>query len=268
MKRRLFPKSTSQRGGFTLLEVVMSATILGVLARSLIMLSSGMGSMSEAGGSLSLLQHEATKAQEALLTDLRRSGLRTVGAKSYPYIFEGDTPDDPAFAAHAYTPAVQNALPGEIDFGPMRSVVFLSPADMDGDERPDMDVDQNGVPELDGNRDGIISEDPSDQGPWVPAEYDIDPSTGLVWDLDEVSYVVVDGPDGHSYLERRIDGVLDRRVAKDVERLFVEDCADTGFQIPSNAVRISLFLRRTDIHGVVYRHSMQWVVSLKNGNLE
>ena len=266
-----FPMLSSKkqtRAGFTLLEVVMSATILGVLARSLIMLSMGMSSMSETGGSLSLLQHEATKAQEAILTDMRRSGLRVVGGKPFPYAFTGSTPDNPLFADHAYVPAPQSALPGEADFGPMGSVVFLRPADMDNDGRPDMDVDRNGVPELDGNGDGTLSEELEDQGPWVPAQFDIDPNTGLVWDRREVSYRVAQGPDGRNYLERRIDGVLDRRVAKDVERLFVENSEDTGYQIPSNALRISLYLRRTDVHGAVYRHGVQWVVSLKNGDLE
>ncbi len=258
----------SKRNGFTLLEVVMSATILGILARSLIMLSTGMSSMSQSGGSLSLLQHEATKAQEAILEDLRRSGLRVVGGKAFPHVFTGPDPGDPAFSVHAYVPAPQSAGPGDVDFGPMGSVVFLSPADADGDERPDMDVDRNGTPELDGNRDGNLTEDPSDQGSWDPALYDIDPRSGLVWNRAEISYVVVRGPDGENYLERRIDGNLDRRVAKDVERLLVEDSEDTGFQIPSNALRVSLFLRRTDVHGAVYRHGVQWVVSLKNGDLE
>jgi len=256
-----------KRGGFTLLEVIISTSILGLLARSLIQLSIGMGAMSDAGGSISLLQHESTKAQDAILDDMRRSGLRLVGGKSYPHIFEAGVPGA-GFEAHAYTPGSQDALPGDADFGAQRALVFLAPADMDRDDRPDMDVDRSGIPELDGNRDGVLSEDAPDTAAWDAALYDIDPETGLVWDRTEVSYVVVDGPDGRNYLERRLNGVLQRRVAKDVERLFIETPADTGFQIPTNALRISLFLRRTDPQGKAYRHSTQWVVSLRNGELE
>ncbi|MCB9906334.1 MAG: prepilin-type N-terminal cleavage/methylation domain-containing protein [Planctomycetes bacterium] len=263
MKHRI----RTRRTGFTLIEVLLTASILGVLARSLILLADGMGSMSQAGGSLSLLQLEASKAQDAIMEDLRRSGLRTVGGKSFPHVFEGGLPG-PGFEIHGYAPSNQAAQPGDLDFGPQRSVVFLLPADLDGDGRPDMDADLNGTPELDGNRDGILSEDGADLGPWDPAQATIDPETGLVWSLSEWGYAVVDGADGRPYLERRRGGALQKRVAKDVERMFIETCAQTGYQIPANALRITLFLRRTDTDGVVYRHSVQWVVSLRNGELE
>ncbi|MEZ6021268.1 MAG: prepilin-type N-terminal cleavage/methylation domain-containing protein [Planctomycetota bacterium] len=159
-------KRGSRRGGFTLLEVIMSTTILGVLARSLILLSGSMGSMSQSGGSLALLQQEASKAQEAIMHDLRRSGLHTIGAKSFPHVFENGVPGV-GFEAHGYAPASQSAQPGEYGFGPHRALVFLSPSDLDGDDRPDMDLDVNGIPDLDGNRDGVLSEDPADLAGWI-----------------------------------------------------------------------------------------------------
>ncbi|MFT4646890.1 MAG: prepilin-type N-terminal cleavage/methylation domain-containing protein [Planctomycetota bacterium] len=258
---------TNNRSGFTLLEVVLSAAILGVLARSLVSVSAGMSSLSNAGGSLSLLQEQATKAQEALLGDLRQSGLMMVDGLSYPHVFEGGAPGV-GFGQHAYVPGIQQANANEADFGAHRAVIFLEPADMDGDGRPDMDLDLNGIPELDVNRDGVLSEDAADIAGWDANLYRIDPVTGLVWDRQGVRYAVLNAPDGRTYLERWVGGVLDRRVAKDVERFFVETPLDTGFQIPTNALRVSLFLRRTDSDGVTYRHSAQWVVSLKNGELE
>lgn len=260
-------KANQRRAGFTLMEVLMTASILGVLARSLILLGQGMGSMSQTGSALSLLQFEATKAQDAIMEDLRRSGLRTVAGKAFPYIYENGAPG-PGFEQHTYVPSTQGAQAGEIDFGAQRALVFLLPADLDRDGRPDMDTDLNGVPELDGNRDGLLSEDNADLGSWDPTLNSIDPETGLVWSQNEWGYAILDGPDGRPYLERRMGGVLQKRIAKDVERLYIENCAETGFQIPANALRISLFLRRTDTDGVVYRHSVQWVVSLRNGELE
>ena len=257
----------NKRSGFTLIEVILSAAILGVLARSLVMASQGMSAMSKTGGSMSLLQEQATKAQQALFADLRNSGLMVVDGSSYPHIFEAGVPGE-GFAAHAYEPGAQEAVVGQSDFGAHRAIVFLEPADMDNDGRPDMDLDLNGVPELDGNRDGVLSEDVDDIAAWNQALYRTDPDTGLVWDKAGVRYAVLNGPDGRTYLERWVGGNLDRRVAKDVERFFVETPLETGFQIPSNAVRISLFLRRTDTDGVTYRHSAQWVVSLQNGELE
>jgi hypothetical protein len=246
---------------------MLSTAILGVLARSLVMVSQGMGALSQTGGSMSLLQEESSKVQATFIRDLRRSGLMMVNGLSYPHVFEGGVPGA-GFEAHAYLPGTQAANAGESDFGPHRAVVFLEPADMDNDRRPDMDLDLNGTPELDGNRDGVLSENGADTGAWDPALYTVDPTTGLVWDLAAVRYAVVDGPDGRTYLERWVGGALDRRVAKDVERLLVETPLETGFQIPTNALRVSLFLRRTDADGVTYRHSAQWVVNLQNGDLE
>ncbi len=257
----------NKRSGFTLLEVVMTTTILGVLARSLIQLADGMGSMSKTGGSMSLMQFEATKAQSAMMADLRRSGLLVAGARSLPHVFENGVPEA-SFEIHAHTPAAQSAMPGESDFGAHRSIVFLLPADFDEDGRPDLDVDLDGFPELDGNGDGVYSDDVEDLVGWDATNFQIDGDTGLVWDLAEYSYQVRTGPDGRNYLEKRRAGVLVKHVAKDVERLFVETPAQTGFVIPTNALRFSLFLRKQDTDGVTYRHSVQWVSSLRNGELE
>ncbi len=257
----------NRRSGFTLIEVMLSATILAVLARSLVMVSRGIGSLAQTGGTLSLLQDQSTKAQTALFEDLRSSGLMMVAGRSFPHVFEGGVPGV-GFDAHAFAPGSQTAEVNETDFGVHGAIVFLEPADMDRDGRPDMDLDLNGVPELDGNRDGVLSEEFADTQAWDANLYRVDPETGLVWDLAEVRYAVLDGPDGRTYLERWVGGVLDRRVAHGVERFQVETPLDTGFQIPTNALRITLFLRKTDSDGVTYRHSAQWVIKLQNGDLE
>ncbi len=257
----------NKRSGFTLIELMVSATILAVLARSLVMVSGGIGSLSQTGGSLSLLQQQSSKAQSALFSDLRNSGYMSIDGQSFPHVFEEGVPGE-GFEAHAYAPGAQAATVNESDFGAHRAVVFLEPADMDNNGRPDMDLDLNGIPELDGNGDGVLSEEWEDTQAWDANLYRVDPETGLVWDLAEVRYAVLDGPNGRTYLERWVGGVLDRRVANGVERFQVETPVETGYQIPTNALRISLFLRRTDSDGVTYRHSAQWVIKLQNGDLE
>ncbi|MCA9001329.1 MAG: hypothetical protein KDB61_05365 [Planctomycetes bacterium] len=250
-----------------MIEIMLSVAILGVLARSLIQVSASMGSLSQSGGSQSLLQQEASKVQETLIQDLRRSGYMMVDGLKYPHVFEDGQPGF-GFEDQAYQPATQEAAFGQSDFGLHRAVVFLQPSDLDGDRRPDMDLDLNGVPELDGNRDGVFSEQDADLGGWDADSNRIDPNTGLVWSTAKVCYAVLDGPDGRTYLERRVGGLLDRRVAKDVERLLIETPAETGFQIPTNSLRVSLYLRRKDSDGVTYKHFAQWVVTLQNGDLE
>ncbi len=205
----------NRRSGFTLIEVMLSATILAVLARSLVMVSRGIGSLAQTGGSLSLLQEQSIKAQTALFADLRNSGLMMVAGRTFPHVFEGGEPGV-GFEAHAFAPGSQTAEANEVDFGVHGAIVFLEPADMDRDGRPDMDLDLNGVPELDGNRDGVLSEEWADTQAWDENLYRVDPETGLVWDLAEVRYAVLDGPEGRTYLDRGVGGVLERRVAHGV----------------------------------------------------
>ncbi|MCP5024238.1 MAG: prepilin-type N-terminal cleavage/methylation domain-containing protein [bacterium] len=257
----------NKHSGFTLIELIVSATILAVLARSLVMVSSGIDSLSQTGGSLSFLQQQSSKAQRALFSDLRNSGFMSIDGRSFPHVFEDGVPGA-GFAAHAYAPGIQVATANEFDFGAHRAVIFLEPADMDDNGRPDMDLDLNGTPELDGNGDGVLSEEWEDTQAWDVNLYRVDPETGLVWNLEEVRYAVLDGPNGRTYLERWVGGVLDRRVAHGVERFQVETPVETGYQIPTNALRITLFLRKTDSDGVTYRHSAQWVIKLQNGDLE
>jgi hypothetical protein len=105
---------------------------------------------------------------------------------------------------------------------------------------------------------------------WDAQENTIDPENGLVWNHREISYVPVTRPDGVNYLERRVDGdaATARRIARDVELFTVENAADTGFAIPTNALRVRVFFRKRDKQGALYRHSAEVVISLRNGELE
>jgi len=213
------------RAGFTLLEVVISAAILFLLAGTLVGALESMRGLTAASEVRSGLQDAGERALARIVADMRRSGF----TPNYPYLFD-DGNAVGAFAAHAHAPAAKHAKPGQPDFGPSREIVFLQPADGDGD----------GIP-------------------------DIDPTGNLVWDAQEFSYVLTTGADGINRLERRIDAANPRNVASHVERILFEDSASTGFAIPLEALRVTIFLRQRDEKGTVQRHQAEAVVRLRNG---
>lgn len=255
------------RAGLSLVEVVLVASILGLLAQALVEASTSMGRMTSMGSVQTVLQEGGEKALSTIIADLSKAGYRTVNGKTYPYVFDEGVALAP-FAVHAHGPPPREATAGDPDFGILREIVFLLPSDVDGDRRPDMDADLNGIPELDGNGDGVRSEDPSDRiGIWDPAASTIDPETGVLWSHDEISYVVIPHADGTNYLERRVNGdpASARRIAANVERIQFDTPTTSGWGIPLGSVRVQIFFRLRDKAGTVYRHEAEVVLGLRNG---
>lgn len=255
-------------GGFSLVEMMLVVTILGVLAQALVEATESMGALQQRGTTHALLQEQGDRAQRAILDDLRWSGIRDVDGRRYPFVFEGNAPDS-GYDEHAYTPGPQQAVPGDDDFGAPHSLIIVRPSDLDGDQRPDFDLDRNGTPELDGNGDGVLSEDAADLAAWSASDNTIDAVTGLVWGHGEISYVVVAGPGGRNQLQRRwnANAATAEILAHDVERLDVQTSEDTGFSIPTNSLRIGVYFRKTDSNGANYTHQVEFVVRLRNGEL-
>jgi hypothetical protein len=128
---------------------------------------------------------------------------------------------------------VQHAAADEPSFGPSREIVFLQPQDGGGG------VASDGVPDVDNNGQ-------------------------LVWDGDEFSYVL-QTVDGINVLERRTNGQAPVVVARNVERVLFETAAQTDITIPTDSVRVRLFLRDTDQKRAIRQYTAEAVVRLRNG---
>ncbi len=260
----------SRAAGFTLIEMVLSVTILAVLAKVTISASQTSSKMTELGNLEAQMFRHGERAMKSIMSDLRMSGTETLNGNSYPHVFVNGNAG-PGFTFFDHTPGPTEAAPGEADFGPVKSIVLCLPSDFDGDGRPELDADGNGIPELDGNGDGVPTDDPADVLAWDPTNATIHPDTGVVWSHADIGYMVTaTGPNGENELVRvRNDGSGERKVlARNVERIEFDTPLSSGFSvpsIPSGAVRVRLFFRVRDDAGHVYRSRNEAIVRLRNG---
>lgn len=256
------------RRGFTLLELVIVVTVLSMLARMLVTTSESMSRVTSTGTTEGVLQAEGEDALRHIVDDLRRSGFVRVAGLDYPYVFDDGAPLDPSFAQHAHPAAPPTAEPNDPDFGPQRSIVLVTPSDLDADGRPELDADRDGWPELDGNGDGLHTDELVDvEQLWDGSLNTIQPETGLVWSHAEISYVVVVLADGSRVLQRRVanDPTTARIVARHVERVQFDTPETSGWAIPLGSVRVRIFFRSTDKDGRVFRARNEVTVRLRNG---
>ncbi len=251
-----------------MIEIVLVTSILGLLARALVEATQSMSRITSTGNAESLQEERGERALRSIVNDLRRSGYLTgLNGRNYPYAIEGGNVEAGGNEVHNHAEANKSADPDDPDFGPDRELVFLMPSDVDRDRRPDLDIDGDGIPELDGNGDGARSEDDEDTGDFDPFGATI-LGSGLVWDHDELSYVLVTRPDGQNYLERRVNGggAGARRICRGVERV-VFDTNSSDLTLPLGAVRVRLFLRTTDSTGTLHKRSVEATVRLRNGGI-
>ena len=207
----------SRRAGFTLVEICVSSVILVVLMGAFTSAITGMVRLAKVGDTQASLRTEANRALKSVQQDLRTSGFVTVGLVDYPSVVNS--------AFDQFT-----AQANDSDFGISREIILVQPADVDGDNVPDVDADG-----------------------------------ALVWSADEISYVHVMAPDGIPVLERRVNGGGGRVVARHVERVVFDDAASSGWNVPLNAVRVQVFFRRPDDDGVVHRYAVESTMRLRNG---
>lgn len=223
------PARHRARSAFTVLEMLISLTLLGLLAGALTEALQTMRGLSNASNTQSTIQSAAEHALKLICGDLKRSGFVTVGGIDYPYLFDNGVVVPP-FGAHAHPPALKDAVVGDADFGPNREIVFLQPRDNDVNDIPDLDAAGN-----------------------------------LIWNPTEFSYIVRTGPDGVNYLQRRSNGAAPRTIASHIERIAFDSNASTGFVLPINSVRVRIFFRRVDAKGVLHRYAVESTCKLRNG---
>ncbi len=229
-------KSIRNRGraGFSVLELMISVTLLSLLVGALSISLSQMRSLTSTSESQATLQDSAERAMKRIVADLSRSGALALAGDTYPHLFD-DGAATGSFAIHAHAPAVHQAVAGDADFGPSREIVFVLPRE---------------------------SDPPGTYGNDVP---DIDANANLIWDTVEYSYVLVTGADGVNRLQRRSDAGAPVDIASNLERVVFDDNASSGFAIPIDSVRIRLFFRRFDAKGVLHRYRAEQIVKLRNG---
>ncbi len=246
--------------------MVISVTVIAVLAKMLIMSSEASSTMTSTGNMEARIMSASEKALTRIVEDIRMSGDQTLQGRSYPYVFDNGAAAD-GFEDYTYIPAPMAALPDDADFGIMRSIILALPSDLDGDGRPELDADGDGVPELDGNGDGVHSDDASDTAAlWDPADATISADTRLTWDHSDVSYKVLAGPTGENELVRLVSNGLEGRevLARGVERIQFDTPASAGFTIPTGSVRVRIYFRVTDEEGHVYRSRREAIVRPRN----
>lgn len=263
--------STRRRGGaagFTLLEMILGATVLALLAKTMISATTSVSHLTESGNLESRLQRDSDRALEQIMEDLRMSGFHTVNGRDYPHVFQNGQPDG-TFSEFEHEPAPQSARPGQSDFGPMCSIVLCAPSDLDDNGRPEIDVDRDGIPELDGNGDGIVSDDPADvAGIWNEQDHTISEQSRLVWSHEDIAYMVLESAAGENELVRLVDnGDGGRKVlARSVERLTFETYQPGTATVSAGTVRVRIDFRATTESGHLFRTHSEALVRLRNNN--
>jgi type II secretory pathway pseudopilin PulG len=216
------------RAGFTLIDLLISAAIFSVLLIAFGKSVSGLFREQTSLNTVDRMQDMAARCLDDVFDDLHRSGVAAANGVNYPYLFEDGAAEAP-FDDHAHAPADKDAEAGDPDFGPNREIVFCLPADLNGDNVPD-----------------------------------VDGSGQLMWDADEHSFVVVT-EGGVNYLQHRVNGGEPRTLASHVERVTFDDHESSGFVVPQDAIRVRIWFRMEDGTGHLHRYAVETTTKLRNG---
>ena len=256
------------RAGFTLLEMILGATILALLAKTMVTATTSVSHLTESGNLESRIQRDSDRAMARIMKDLRMSGFHTVNDREYPHVFlDGEPSGD--FRDFEHVPAPQAAAPGEADHGPMCSIILCVPSDLDDNGRPEIDVDGDGIPELDGNGDGVVSDEPEDvEGIWDEVAHTISARSRLVWSHEDIAYVVLESAAGENELVRLVsNGEGGREVlARSVERLTFETSQPGSASVSAGTVRVRIDFRAITESGHLFRTHSEALVRLRNSN--
>jgi prepilin-type N-terminal cleavage/methylation domain-containing protein len=212
-------RTIAARGGFTALEVMLSLTILSLVVAGISQAMRSMEGLGQAAEARANVNQAANRGLRRILADLKQTGFTNDGGTNFPVLF---TDGDPG-----------NEFPGLVHAPPpegCREIIFLLPADVDGNKIPDLDANRN-----------------------------------IVWDAPVYSFRLVTSPDGVNRLQRSVDGAGFRNIVSHVESVVFDDAISSGFEIPLDALRVQLTLAQADHHGQMHRITVEGVVRATNG---
>lgn len=236
-------KDPKTQFGFSLIEAIISVSILFSVGLSMTTSLGGLRQVTLSGTAQQRLQSLGEKAMTRIVSDLRRTANNAAAANLYPYIFEDGDAQAPFANLHFHNPAQHQAGANDFDGGPTREIVFVLPQDL-YNKTVDPNCDGNPVSTPDG----------------IP---DTDGLGNLIWAPAELSYVLITGNDGINYVERRTNGGNAERIVPFVERMSFDMNSIENPNIPLDSVRIRLYFRMQTSDGL-YKHATETTVKLDN----
>lgn len=123
--------ASARRGGFTLLEFLLAATLFGTIVGAFLTATSRSQALSDGQAVRLALESELIEVVGTLRRELERSGYAVddVG-NNFPLVFD---------AGACALPAFQHGGPGGDDAADSTELAFLVASDADGDDWPDLD---------------------------------------------------------------------------------------------------------------------------------
>jgi prepilin-type N-terminal cleavage/methylation domain-containing protein len=196
------------RRGFSLVELLIVVVVFSIM---LLAAFASLRTAADAQATTSRLvdlRSSGIRALRQILADLKESGrvdLSPPTGRVYPYLFSNGAATG-YFAAASHASPKNRAKPGSQASGASSEIIYVLPRDLDGD----------------GTR--------------------ISASTGAIeWGAEDWSIALLPQPDGTNSLCRRRDGAVDRVLARNVNRVVIEDyqtVSGLGYQ----QIRVSLFM--------------------------
>lgn len=207
----------------TVVEMVLSMSLLSLILLASAQVSTGSAEEAEALAAKSRLNRHAHEALFEIARDLRQSAFSANG--SYPAILSPTETVDEGWSVGSPNPAAE---PGSI----LRNVVFIVPADSDGDDRPDANT-----------------------------------AGEIIWSTLECAYVIVPDPLGRNRVERWVDGAFERIVCRHVEAFAVDSDQTAATEVPFGSLRIRLDLA-TSVDGRTLTERAQTTIRLSATGVE
>ena len=226
MRSRAQTRPRPRLAGFSLLEQVFSITLLMLTIGATTQVFQSASGATEAHSARLQTVEALNRALRKIINDLKFSGSATQGTQSFPAFFEDGTAGS-GLALHAHE------APHPVQGGGVtaREIVFLRLQGSSSGTRPDIDADGNPV-----------------------------------WGAEQVSYVLMPQGDGTNRVERRVNGVLDEVVLRNVQSMTFDDRTSSGFTIPFGSVQVSLTGSRLDSKGRAFTETVSGIVTLRNAD--